>query len=176
MGDEFPEDLFQQTYRRAPTDEDRDRLISVKASLGLSARDELWPLILVLDHHASTSAAARSATVKEVKEVLQALKSVPEQAGPIAAAEAHKAIAKAVDEAADKIAKVAVKRSQTRAELLSKSQYLVTAIMGALLAVCLVAVGATTAWRLQEGRGVCSEPATVQNGIEYCVIDRSPNE
>lgn len=176
MGDEFPEDLFQQAYRRAPTDADKDRLISVKASLGLSARDELWPLIIILDHYTSASSAARSATVKEVKEVLQALRSVPDQAGPIAAAEAQKAVAQAVESAADKIAKLSVKRSQTRQEMLSRSQFIIASMTGAILAVGLAAIGAIIAWQIQESKGVCVEAPKIQNGVQYCVLDRSPEE
>ena len=40
-----PEDLFYYLYKRAPSQADMDRLIAVKSLLGLSTRDELWPLI-----------------------------------------------------------------------------------------------------------------------------------
>ena len=60
----FPEDLFTQIYRRALTAEDRTRLLAIKAGLGLSPRDEMWPVILVLDHYDTSIRAGRSATVK----------------------------------------------------------------------------------------------------------------
>lgn len=41
MADDIPETLFEQIYRRAPSQADKDRLLGVKASLGLSDRDEL---------------------------------------------------------------------------------------------------------------------------------------
>lgn len=171
---EFPEELFSQLYRRAPTDVDRDRLLSVKASLGLSARDELWPLILALDHYTSTSQAARSATVKEAKYVIEALKEIPQKAGPIAAAEAQKAISKAVDQAADKIAKVSVTRTQAHAERLSKSQYITMLIAGAALAITLTFLGSFGTYQFLKMTGICAEDPEIQNGIEFCVVDRNP--
>lgn len=51
MLEEFPETLFCTIYNRAPTEADRQRLRGVKAGLGLSDRDELWAVIMVLDHY-----------------------------------------------------------------------------------------------------------------------------
>ena len=58
----FPEDLFTQIYRRAPTEDDRARLMAVKAALGLSSRDELWPVLMVLDHYDRAIRSGRTAT------------------------------------------------------------------------------------------------------------------
>ena len=96
---DIPEDLFTLIYRRAPTEQDRARLLAVKAGLGLSPRDEMWPVMLVLDHYERTIRSGRTATLRDVERVLDALKSVPDRAGPIATAEAQKAIARIIKDA-----------------------------------------------------------------------------
>ena len=78
----LPVDLFIQVYRRAPTEQDRARLMAVKAGLGLSPRDELWPVILVLDHYDRAIRAGRAATLKDVQRVLDAMNDIPDRAGP----------------------------------------------------------------------------------------------
>ena len=169
---EFPEDLFQQLYKRAPSDADRDRLIAVKSSLGLSSRDEMWPVIMTLDHYTATNQSARAASVKEVRSVLEALKSVPQQAGPIAAAEAKRAINGVVDAAAERISKIAVEKSKTRADRISKRQLIAASIAGALIA-CLIAAAASIATYLViDARGMCAErPTELRDGSIVCYVE-----
>jgi hypothetical protein len=155
---DFPEDMFTQIYRRAPTDDDRARLQAVKAGLGLSPRDELWPVILVLDHYDCAIRAGRAATLRDVERVLNELKAIPERAGPIAAAEAKKAIALIVEEASDKIARVAAQKSMTTADRISRRQFIVATLVGALMAVCLAGAAAWGMYLFLEARGLCAEP------------------
>ena len=173
---DFPEDLFQQLYKRAPNDTDRDRLIAVKAGLGLSPRDEMWPVIMTLDHYAATNQSARNATIKEMRLVLDALKDIPERAGPIASAEAQKAIAKLIGQASDKIAQAAAEKSITTADRISKRQFTVAGIIGGILAAVITVAGALAMYLVLQAQGICSEAAVVQDGVEYCVIDRSPHQ
>ena len=170
---DFPEDLFQQLYRRAPTDVDRDRLVAAKSSLGLSARDEMWPVIMTLDHYTATNQSARNATIKEMKVVLEALKAVPASAGPVAIAEAQKAVATAVEEAAEKIAKVAVQKSETRADRISKRKLIVAMVVGATIAAAIAAASAVATYFVLDAKGICAEPVVLQGTTEVCIVDRS---
>lgn len=154
----FPEDLFTQIYRRAPTDDDRARLLAVKAGLGLSSRDELWPIMLALDHNERTIRAGRAAIMYDVDRVLDDLKSIPDRAGPIAAAEAQKAIARLIEQASDKIAREAAQKSITTADRISWRQFIVATIVGALLAVCLAGGAAWGMFLFLQARGLCAEP------------------
>lgn len=169
----FPEDLFTQLYRRAPTDDDRARLLAIKAGLGLSSRDELWPIMLALDHNERTIRAGRAAIMRDVDRVLDALKSVPDRAGPIAAAEAQTAIARIIEEASDKIARASAQKSITTADRISRRQFIVAAVVGALVAVCLAGAAAWGMYLFLEARGLCAEPPFLTgDGRVGCFIQR----
>ena len=170
---DIPEDLFTLIYRRAPTEQDRARLMAVKAGLGLSPRDELWPVILVLDHYDRAIRAGRAATLKDVQRVLDAMNDIPDRAGPIASAEAQKAIARLIDEASDKIARDASQKSITTADRISRRQFIVAAIIGALIAVCFAGAAAWGMYVLLEARGLCAEPPFLTgDGKVGCFIQR----
>lgn len=154
----FPEDLFTQLYRRAPTDDDRARLLAIKGGLGLSPRDELWPVILVLDYYDRAIRAGRAATLRDVERVLDDLKAVPDRAGPIANAEAQKAVARLIEQASDKIARNAAQKSITTADRISRRQFIAAAVVGALIAVCLAGAAAWGMYLFLEARGLCAEP------------------
>ena len=169
----IPEDLFTQIYRRAPTEDDRARLMAVKAALGLSSRDELWPVLMVLDHYDRAIRSGRTATLREVDRVLDALKSVPDRAGPIAAAEAQKAIARLIEQASDQIARDAAQKSITMADRISRRQFIVAAIVGALLAVCLAGAAAWGMYLFLEARGLCAEPpGRARDGSIVCFVQQ----
>ena len=170
----FPEDLFTQIYRRALTAEDRTRLLAIKAGLGLSPRDEMWPVILVLDHYDTSIRAGRSATVKEINSLVDNLKSISEKAGPIADAEARKAIANLIEEASDKIAKASATKSMTTADRISKQKLIVSAITGATIATLLASAGAATMYLLLDARGICAEaPVETRSGALACIVERA---
>ncbi|WP_375700291.1 hypothetical protein [Pseudophaeobacter sp. TrK17] len=170
---DIPEDLFTLIYRRAPTEQDRARLLAVKAGLGLSPRDEMWPVMLVLDHYERTIRSGRTATLRDVERVLDALKSVPDRAGPIATAEAQKAIARIIENASDQIARDSVQKSTTTADRISRRQFIVAAIVGALIAVCLAGAAAWGMYLLLEARGLCAEPPFLTgDGRVGCFIQR----
>jgi hypothetical protein len=170
---DFPEDLFSQLYKRTPGEADRERLTSVKAALGLSSRDEMWPVIMVLDHYNRTISAGRSATVKEVKELLQSLKAVSESAGPIAEAEAQKAIQRLIGDASNKIAKASAEKSITTADRISKQQIIVATITGGLITIAVAVTAAAAMYLFLSKQGICSETPFMQNATQYCVVDRS---
>ena len=170
---DIPENLFTLIYRRAPTEQDRARLLAVKAGLGLSPRDEMWPVMLVLDHYERTIRSGRTATLRDVERVLDALKSVPDRAGPIATAEAQKAIARIIENASDQIARDSVQKSTTTADRISRRQFIVAAIVGALIAVCLAGAAAWGMYLLLEARGLCAEPPFLTgDGRVGCFIQR----
>ena len=169
----FPEDLFTQIYRRAPTEDDRARLMAVKAALGLSSRDELWPVLMVLDHYDRAIRSGRIATLREVDRVLDALKSVPDRAGPIAAAEAQKAIAQLIERASDQIARDAARKTMTTADRISRSQFIIAAVVGALLAICLAGAAAWGMYLFLEARGLCAEPpGRARDGSIVCFVQQ----
>lgn len=171
---DFPDNLFQQLYKRAPNDTDRDRLIAVKAGLGLSPRDEMWPVIMTLDHYAVTNQSARNAAIKEMRLVLDALKDIPEKAGPIASAEAQKAIAKLIGQASDKIAQASAEKSITTADRISKRRFIIAAIAGALVASAIAMAAAVAMYLVLNARGICAEePAAARDGSLVCYVDRS---
>lgn len=171
---DFPEDLFQQLYKRTPNDADRDRLIAVKSAMGLSPRDEMWAIIMTLDHYAATSQSARAASLKEVRAVLEALRKVPEEAGPIATAQAQKAVGEMIDKAADRISKVAVEKSKTRADRISKKQLITASIAGALIACCVAAAAAAATYFVIDARGICAEePGKTKDGSLVCYVRRA---
>ncbi len=169
----FPQDLFTQIYRRAPTDDDRARLLGVKAALGLSPRDELWPVILVLDHYDRAIRSGRAATLRDVQRVLDDLKSVPDRAGPIASAEAQKAIARIIEEASDRIARAAAQKSITTTDRISRRQFITAAVVGALIALCLAGAAAWATYLVLGARGLCAErPVRTQAGFLVCYVQQ----
>lgn len=169
----LPEDLFTQIYRRAPTEHDRTRLMGIKAGLGLSPRDELWPVILVLDHYDRAIRAGRLATLRDVERVLGELVTIPDRAGPIAEAEARKAIARIVEQASDRIAREASQKSITTADRISRHQLVVAAVVGALSAACLAAAAAWGTYVVLDARGLCTEPpGPTRGGSVACIVER----
>ncbi|MEO3480299.1 hypothetical protein AAFO90_21870 [Phaeobacter sp. CAU 1743] len=170
---DLPEDLFTLIYRRAPTEQERARLLSVKAGLGLSPRDEMWPMLMVLDYYDSAIRSGRTATLRDVERVLNELRTVPDRAGPIAAAEAQRAIARIIKDASEEIARTAAQRSITTADRISRRQLIVAAVIGALIAVCLAGAAAWGMYLLLEARGLCAEPPFLTgDGRVGCFIQR----
>lgn len=170
---DFPEDLFTQIYRRAATEQDRTRLMRIKAGLGLSPRDELWPVILVLDHYDRAIKAGRVASLRDVERVLDALNAIPERAGPIAEAEAQKAIARIIEEASEKIARLSSQKSITTADRISQRQLIVAAVVGTLSAACLAAAAAWGTYVVLDARGICAEPpGLTRGGSVACFVQR----
>lgn len=171
---DFPEDLFTQVYRRAATDEDRARLLGVKSALGLSSRDEFWPITMVLDHYDRSIQSGRVATVKEIKGLLVELKEIPEKAGPIASAQAEKAVARIIQDASDKIANATAKKTITTADRISKKQYITAAIVGGIVAAVVAGIGAAAMYLILDARGLCGEPpGATRDGSIACIVERS---
>lgn len=171
---DFPEDLFTQVYRRAPNDEDRQRLVGIKAGLGLSPRDEMWPLIIVLDQYERSIRAGRAATTKEITDLIKALKDIPEKAGPIANAAAQKSIAQLIQQASSKIAEESAKRSITTADRITNRQFIVAAIAGGIIATVVAAGGAAAMYFMLHARGICAEPpGPARDGSKVCFVERA---
>ena len=170
---ELPEDLFTQIYRRAPTEQDRARLLGVKAGLGLSPRDELWPVIMVLDYYDRAIRSGRIDTLRDVERVLDALKAITERVGPIASAEAQKAIARIIKDASEEIARTAAQQSITTADRISRRQLIVAAMVGALSAACLSGAAAWGTYVVLDARGLCAEPpGRARDGSIACFVQR----
>ncbi len=170
MADDIPEFIFEQMYRRAPTEADRSRLLGVKTGLGLSARDELWPFILTLDYYSASTAAARCEILQIVKaipdEARAAAKSIEEAAGK----KVEDAVALAVEKGADKISRVMVERTGATADKVPATQRIWAYLAGAGLALAFICLGAGLAWLYIEAKiGVCREPPVRnQDGSVVC--------
>lgn len=172
MADEFPETLFELIYRRAPSDSDRARLRDVRAGLGLSDRDEIWPVLMTLDHYALANAAAR-------REIVRAVDSLPGQvtaavAGveKAVAAKADQAIARAVEKAADRLAQTVVQRSQATADRISKRQFMTAASLGGIVAlVCLGAGGVGGYLVTRSLLDTCTSEGFTSEEGRWCFMD-----
>lgn len=103
MTDTRPLTLFQQLYQRAPTAEERQRLVNVKMALGLSDRDELWPLILVFEHYAAVNQRASYNISNTLKELPTRVQSIVDTTEKTASRAADHAIARAVDLAVERL-------------------------------------------------------------------------
>lgn len=174
--DDFPKDLFQQLYLRSPNDADRNRLVAIKSNLGLSSHDEMWALIMTLDHYAAINQAARNIMIKEINVVLDQIKKIPERAGPVALAEAHKAIAQTVDGAAERISQLTVKKSETLAGRISKRQLMTAAIIGALITCAVAAAASTATYFFLDAYGICgSSIVMTETGPACFLFDEYPS-
>lgn len=165
--------LFQQIYGRAMTTADRDRLIRVKAGLGLSEHDELWPVLMVLDHYSATTAAARVEIIKALATLpvtLNASLTLLEQA---AVQKADAAIARAVETGIDKLSRIVVARTQTIADNVSAREKIIAAITGGLLALVFIGFGGACAYfYLNSQVGICVVPAGMTaEGRMACFVE-----
>jgi hypothetical protein len=172
----FPEDLFEQIYRRAPTKADRARLIGVKAALGLSDRDELWPLILVFDHYCQTVEHARYALVYDIRNAIVKHANILKQAGALTDTQARRAVAEAISESAEKIAAISEAAIQSRADAISKSAMRRAALLGGALGVCLIGLTVAVTYSVMALNGVCEKPPiySALSGAPFCEVKRLP--
>jgi len=171
---DIPASRFQELYGRAMTTADRNRLIRVKAALRLSENDELWPILMTLDHYSATTAAARVEILKALAtlpETLNASLALLEQA---AGRKADAAIARAVETGIDKLSRVVVTRSQTTADNVSGRQKITAAIIGGLLALVFMGVGGAGAYFYVDSQiGICVDPARMTPGGRLaCYVER----
>lgn len=170
---DFPEDLFAQVYKRAPNDQDREHLLSVKAALGLSSRDEMWNLILVLERYIATITSGRLATIREINKLLEEMRDIPDKLGPVADAAAQQAIQRIIDKASDKIATESARKSVTTADRISRTQFTVAAIAGCISTCVVAAATATALYFILDSRGICAEnQIRMDDGVRICVISR----
>lgn len=177
MVDDVPEALFEQLYRRAPSDAERARLFGVKTALGLSARDELWPLILVLDYYSATTAVARREILKAVGAIKKEARAAARDIGDAAEKKAEGAVALAVEKGSDKICQVGTERVRATADDVAATHKRRERIAGAGLALAFIGLGAALAWFYIEAQiGICREPP-VRNpdGSVVCYAKSVPN-
>lgn len=146
MTEEFPLDLFERVYRRAPSDTDRNRLLNVKLGLGLSDRDELWPVIMTLDHYTKVNNSARIEIVKAVEGLPDQLKAAVVGTQAAAAEKADQAVARAVEKGMERLTQAVVERSQTAAGQVSKRHLIVAACFGGIVAMACLGAGAWTGY------------------------------
>lgn len=173
MADQIPETLFEQIYRRAPNQTDKDRLLGVKAGLGLSARDELWPILLTLDYYTATNQRARGEILKGLADLPDQVRSVVATTETAAARKADAAVAEAVAQGAEKLTQIVVQRSERTADRISKRQFLTAAIVGGVIVLFCLGAGATGAYvTIKTQFGICaSEILIANNNRRVCYIE-----
>jgi hypothetical protein len=172
MADKIPETMFERLRGRAANDADRRRLFAVQAQLGLSDRDELWPILITLDHYTEANRASVGEVLKNIKRLPQAVGEAVGVAEASARAKAESALAKVVEAGAQRIAAVVVQRTQTTADNVSAKQRNVTGIAGAVVALACISVGVAAAYFYFQARGICAEsPFRTTNGETLCVVD-----
>ncbi|NVO29365.1 hypothetical protein HJ526_18240 [Donghicola sp. C2-DW-16] len=173
---DVPENLFEFLYRRMPTEEEKDRLLRIKEALGLSNRDEFWPLILVLEYYTRIFVAARFYLIKEVREEIQKLKQTLQKSGALAETQARAAVARAIDESAEQIAKRAGDAVEQRADLLSKRAWMRGAMLGGALGVGLMVIGAAATYGVVALHGICdgSKRHRDTQGATVCYVKPLP--
>lgn len=174
---DIPVTLFDQIYGRAATAADRDRLVRVKAGLGLSEQDELWPVLMVLDHYSATTTAARADILKAMAAMPGNLDNSMRAMEKSAGRRAEAAVAQAVTDGVEKLSRLVVERTLKAAEDISARQKIIARIMGGLLALAFAAAGGVgTHVYLASRVGICAEPPGVaKDGRWVCyVADRFP--
>lgn len=173
---DFPEDLFEQIYRRAPTKADRARLIGVKAALGLSDRDELWPLIVVFDHYSQTVEYMRYALVDDVQNAIVKHANIMKKAGALADTQARRAVAEAISESAEKIAAISEAAIQSRADAISKRAMRRATFLGGALGVFLIGLTVAVTYSVMALQGICEKPPinSALSGAPFCEVKRLP--
>lgn len=173
---DVPENLFEFLYRRMPTEEEKARLLRIKEALGLSKRDEFWPLILVLEYYTRIFVAARFQLVKAVKKETQKLEKILQKSGSLAETHARAAVARAIDESAEQIAKRAGDAVEQRADLLSKRAWMRGAMLGGALGVGMMVIGAAATYGVVALHGICdgSERHRDTQGASLCYVKPLP--
>lgn len=145
MSDTFPETLFEQLYRRAPTSADRRRLLDVKSALRLSEHDELWPLIMTLDHYSVIISTAENKIVNVFAEQLVCVEDAIKAYETAAIRNADRAVARAVQTGVEQLGTILAKRSETTPARIQKKQFAIAATIGGLAAVAFLGIGWTAA-------------------------------
>ncbi len=172
MADRIPETLFEQINRRAADARDRQRLVAVKAALGLSDRDELWPLIMTLDHYSRATVAAHGEIQRAIQEIPKIIGRASSEAGTIAKSAADTAVAHAVNRAAKHIAETSVEQITAQTDRLFRPHFIIAMALGAVTAVAILAAGFTAAYFVFAAKGICAEPAFVlDDGARACFLD-----
>ena len=173
---DLPENLFEFLYSRMPTEEEKVRLLKIKEALGLSKRDEFWPLILVLEYYTRIFVAARFYLVKAVRKETQKLEKILQRSGSLAETHARTAVALAINESAELIAKRAGDAVEQRADLLSKRAWMRGAMWGGALGVGMMVIGAAAAYGVVALHGICdgSERLRDTQGASVCYVKRLP--
>lgn len=173
---DLPENLFEFLYSRMPTEEEKVRLLKIKEALGLSNRDELWSLFVVLEYYNGSFLAARRHLVKAVREETQKLEKILQKSGSLAETHARTAVAQAIDQSAEQIAKRAGDAVEQRADLLSKRAWMRGAMLGGALGVGMMVIGAAATYGVFALHGICdgSERLRDTQGASVCYVKRLP--
>jgi predicted trehalose synthase len=173
---DIPSDLFHHFYNRAPTDQERSRLMAVKAHIGLSSNDELWPFIIMQDHYTQSHILARAKLVKEVNAEVTRFEKIMAQSDRVAQIKAQKAVETMIDKSAAQIAEAAIEKATIPSALLAKQKLTSGIFIGALLTLIFTAIGAGLMYFWLFTQGVCESSERRLNGDARltCVVQRLP--
>jgi uncharacterized protein YneF (UPF0154 family) len=145
MADEIPETLFEIIYNRAPTDADRKRLRGVKTGLGLSDRDELWAIIMVLDHYAVRiylASKSISASVDNIpSETKAAITESMANMGKVFSHRNERSIAHAIDGLETQILQSMRQESRAIADRFNRKLIITVASVVSVISIFFITVG-----------------------------------
>lgn len=173
---DIPSDLFHHFYNRAPTDQERSRLMAVKAHIGLSSNDELWPFIIMQDHYTQSHLLARAKLVKEVNAEVTRFEKIMARSDRVAEIRVQKAVENMIDKSASQIAEAAIEKATIPSALLAKQKLTSGIFIGALLGVLFIGIGAGLMYFWLLNQGICDGPPNLQtsDGTIGCVVQRLP--
>jgi len=177
MPNEIPLTLFQTLYNRAPTEADRQRLLAVKVGLGLSDRDELWPVIMVFDHYMLVILGASKNTITAFRTIPSYVATaIAEGFTAIEKRLAYRndlSIARAIDNLTKQILQSTAHGSQPETIRFNRKQViLVASIVSVVSLLCLVTGGYGGYWITNSIFEMCTlnQIIRTEDGRIVCII------
>jgi hypothetical protein len=173
MADQIPMSLFEQIFRRAPTESERQRLLRIKSALGLSERDELWPIIITMELYAGANLHARRDIVKAVNGLPGTIKKTVTSIEAHAQTKIDAATTQAIELGTEKLRQVIVQRSRASEDHITRQQMSIAATIGAVVALLCLCVGAGAGYLLAKSiNDICTTEAfAVNDGRQGCYVD-----
>jgi hypothetical protein len=129
------EDAFGRLLGYQPTDEERQRLYSVRGALKLKPTDALWSLLMALQHYEALYEKVPARITEEVERVTKAARLTAETQARAAQEVTKKALMGAVEQAA-----IASRRDGARAELIRRAGWLAGGIVVGVLVVFVIGI------------------------------------
>lgn len=173
MADQIPLSLFEQIFRRAPTESERQRLLGIKSALGLSERDELWPIIMTMELYAGANMQAKRRILEAVDGLPGTIKKTVSSIETHAKTKIDAATTQAIELGTEKLKQVVVQRTRASEDRITRRQMTIAASLGAVVALLCLSVGAGAGYLLTQSiNDICmTETFAVNDGRQGCYVD-----